>query len=98
MATFTTGPDATIADLAGRLNKPSEYVRKILERMWECKRAHGGALVRIGVMGEGRAPNYRIEYSDGVFAVYNGLSHNPIEDLGESSIIVLFAWQYSELG
>lgn len=41
--------------------------------------------------GEGRAPNYRIEYPDrseypSVFAVYNGLSHNPIEDLGELKI------------
>jgi len=57
--------DATIADVVGTLNKPLEYVRRVLERMWECKRQFGIALVRIGVTGEGRTPNYRVEHSRG---------------------------------
>ena len=63
MTTTPLSTDATIAYVAGKLNKPAEYVRRVLENMWECKRAFGSALVRIGVMGEGRAPNYRLEYS-----------------------------------
>jgi hypothetical protein len=40
-------------------------------------------------MGEGRAPNYRLEYPKegmshpAVFKVYNGLSHKPITALGQ---------------
>ena len=42
-------------------------------------------------MGQGRAPNYRIEYLQNdptVFAAYNGLSHKEIEDLGEWNLQV----------
>jgi hypothetical protein len=83
--------DATIADVMSRPNAPAtEYVRKIVEHMWDCRRQFSDPSVRIGVTGEGRAPNYRIEYTqntDGrhsIFAVYNGLSHRPVEDLGEA--------------
>src|SRR6478672_2107527 len=72
--------------------------------MWECKRQFGAASVRIGLMGEGRAPNYRIEYARAssswsnsplVFAVYNGLSHKKIEDLGQIDLDLLFGKQTS---
>jgi hypothetical protein len=87
----TLDDDATLADVAGHLNAPAEYVRRVLENMWECKREFGAASVRIGVMGEGRAPNYRIEYlsewsGPSIFAVYNGLGHTKIEDLGEINL------------
>src|SRR6266851_641675 len=83
--------DATIADVMSRPIAPAtEYARKIVEHMWDCRRQFGDPSVRIGVTGEGRAPNYRIEYTQdtegrhSVFAVYNGLSHRPVEDLGEA--------------
>src|SRR5260370_18068595 len=81
--------DTTIAEVVGRLNKPAEYVRRVLEHMWDCKRQHGAASVRIGIMGAGRAPNYRIEYHKesmlrpAVFSVHNGLSHKDIDGLGQ---------------
>ena len=80
--------DATIRDIVGRLNKPAEYLRRVLEHMYECKREFGTAFVRIGVTGNGRAPNYRIEYSKDsfsqrIFMVYNGISHRQIDDLGD---------------
>jgi hypothetical protein len=80
--------DATIRDVVGRLNKPAEYLRRVLEHMYECKREFETAFVRIGVTGNGRAPNYRIEYSKDssghwTYAVYNGLSHQQIDDLGD---------------
>src|SRR5216683_6788374 len=85
--------DATIADVADELNKPVEYVRQVVGHMWDCRRAHGDASVRIGVMGQGRAPNYRIEYRQlddpTVFAAYNGLSHKEIEDVGEANLLVM---------
>jgi hypothetical protein len=90
MPIISLGDNATIADVTDKLNKPTEYVRRVLENMWDCKRQFGSSLVRIGVLGEGRAPNYRIEYSKedtnwpSVFVVYYGLSHAKAEDLGES--------------
>lgn len=54
--------DATIADMVGTLDKPVEYVRRVLERLERCKRAHGDAQVRVGVRGRAEAPNYLIEY------------------------------------
>jgi hypothetical protein len=81
--------DATIEDIVARLNAATEYVRRLSEHMWECRREFGMASVRIGVTGAGRAPNYRIEYIKdddqlpSIFGVYNGLSHRKVENLGE---------------
>ncbi|WP_457940663.1 hypothetical protein [Mesorhizobium sp. 10J20-29] len=62
-ATVTTIPgDSTIADVAGTLDRPVEYVRRVLEKLERCKRAHGDAQVRIGVRGRPECPNYLIEY------------------------------------
>jgi hypothetical protein len=54
--------DATIADMIQTLDKPVEYVRRVLEKLERCKRAHGDAQVRVGVRGRAEAPNYLIEY------------------------------------
>jgi hypothetical protein len=54
--------DSTIADVVGALDKPVEYVRRVLEKLERCKRAHGDAQVRVGVRGRAECPNYLIEY------------------------------------
>ena len=54
--------DSTIADVVEGLNKPVEYVRRVLEKLERCKRAHGDAQVRLGVRGRAECPNYLIEY------------------------------------
>lgn len=54
--------DSTIADVVGELDKPVEYVRRVLEKLERCKRAHGDAQVRLGVRGRSECPNYLIEY------------------------------------
>jgi hypothetical protein len=81
--------DAILAELVERrtLNKPEAFVRQVLEYMHQCRREYGEPSVRIGVTGEGRAPNYRLEYpKEGmphpiVVQVYSGLSHNRLKDL-----------------
>ena len=54
--------DSTIADVVEGLNKPVEYVRRVLEKLERCKRAHGDAQVPLGVRGRAECPNYLIEY------------------------------------
>ncbi len=54
--------DSTIADVVETLDKPVEYVRRVLEKLERCKRAHGDAQVRLGVRGRAECPNYLIEY------------------------------------
>ena len=54
--------DSTIASMVEGLDKPVEYVRRVLEKLERCKRAHGDAQVRVGVRGRAEAPNYLIEY------------------------------------
>lgn len=54
--------DSTIADVVDALDKPIEYVRRVLEKLERCKRAHGDAQVRVGVRGRAECPNYLIEY------------------------------------
>jgi len=54
--------NATVADVVEGLDKPIEYVRRILEKLERCRRAHGDAQVRLGVRGRPECPNYLIEY------------------------------------
>lgn len=54
--------DATIADMVEVLDKPVEYVRRVLEKLERCKRAFGDAQVRIAVRSRAECPNYLIEY------------------------------------
>lgn len=54
--------DSTIADVVENLAKPVEYVRRVLEKLEHCRRAHGDAQVRLGVRGRAECPNYLIEY------------------------------------
>ena len=74
--------DATMADIIGKLDNAEEYVRGVCERMWECKRELGAATVRIGLMGKGRSPNYRVEYLPGdvetptLFACYSMMAES----------------------
>ena len=45
-AVATTIPeDSTIADVSATLDHPVEYVRRVLEKLERCKRAHGDAQV-----------------------------------------------------
>lgn len=55
--------DSTIADVVEKLNKPVEYVRRVLEKLEQCRRVHGDAQVRVGVLSRPECPNYLIEYS-----------------------------------
>lgn len=57
-----TPGDAIIADAVENLDHPIEYVRRILEKLERCRRVHGDAQVRIGVLGRAECPNYLIEY------------------------------------
>ena len=62
-AAKTTLPDdAIVADVVTQLDNPIEYVRRVLEKLERCRRAHGDAQVRIGVRGRAECPNYLIEY------------------------------------
>jgi hypothetical protein len=91
----TIADDATIAGIAGSLNSPIKYVRNVLEQMWDCKRERGNASVRIGTMGEGRAPNYLIEYSRdsqqklAVYGAYHGLGHKKMKNFDTSGLVRL---------
>jgi hypothetical protein len=87
MLSDSVGRNAMIADVVGRLLKPEEYVRSVLRHLYDCKRKHGAAWVRIGVTGEGKAPNYRTESDPGsgpddarVYESFNGLSHKALSN------------------
>lgn len=55
--------DSTIASVVERLDKPVEYVRRVLEKLEHCRRLHGDAQVRVGILSRPECPNYLIEYS-----------------------------------
>lgn len=86
--TTSVPPDSTIADVVPGLDHPVEYVRRVLEKLERCRRAHGDAQVRIGVRGRPECPNYLIEYTVSnartgettvmVDAAYSGSTHREL--------------------
>ena len=84
----TLPDDSIVADVVTQLDHPIEYVRRVLEKLERCRRAHGDAQVRIGVRGRAECPNYLIEYiledkkshAKSVFAdaAYSGSTHREL--------------------
>ena len=84
-----------LSELGHSLLKPDDYLRRIIGRLSSKQdRGHGAeetAWVRIGITGDGKAPNYRIEFKTddppfyGISGSYNGLSHRELvnEDILE---------------
>ncbi|MGT2468650.1 hypothetical protein ACVOMV_33635 [Mesorhizobium atlanticum] len=55
--------DATIADMIETLDKPGEYVRRVLEKLERCKRAHARMPRYASAYEAGpKRANYLIEY------------------------------------
>jgi hypothetical protein len=76
-------PDATLTDVSKTLIDADDYLRQIVGHLAACKRRESTITwVRIGVMGDGKAPNYRIEYgqppSRNIFQAFNGRSHREL--------------------
>ena len=57
--------NATLRDLLPTLEKPESFVRQVVGVMHEATKEHGAIVMRLGITGTGRAPNYRIERSEG---------------------------------
>lgn len=53
--------DATIRDVLASLSNPESFVRQVVGVMHEAAREHGEIVVRLGITGTGKAPNYRVE-------------------------------------
>jgi len=94
-------PYATLATLSGPRTRRQEYVRRVLANLPEAK---GGGLgrrtlaVRIGITGNGFAPNYRIESPElashnvasagmmlarDVYKFYRGMNHEEMTELDD---------------
>lgn len=80
-------PNATIASVLSKLKSPERYVCGVLDNLYPCRKAHGNAAVRIGVMGKGMMPYYRVIFDaepgkpdtdDRIFAAFFD-NHTPLE-------------------
>lgn len=107
MADQPIASDATLEDVVGQLSKPEDYIRRVLENMLRCKKQNNSAYLRLGVLGTGQIPNYRIEYlgkagkitagitgkqeAKIVFGAFNGRNHIEMVGIGDYDIDQLFA-------
>lgn len=77
--------DATIADVVPTLQNPEEYLRVVLQNMFDCNQKHSRVLVRIGITGTGQVPYHKVSFIDpdgleNVYAAYDG--KHPFKDAG----------------
>ena len=70
--------DVTPRDLPLTARDAEDVVRQMVGAMNKERRARGQIVVRLGVTGTGKAPNYRFDAPDGTPLVpYNGADHKP---------------------
>ncbi len=74
-------PDATLRTIAGRLADAEGFVSQayaVINRAWKD---HGDVVMRLGITGTGKAPNYRIETASFVpILPVDGNNHKPWQD------------------
>lgn len=61
MTRSTIPEDATISDILSKLDNPVDYVREVWRNMMRISARHSSVVVRIGITGVGRRPNYQID-------------------------------------
>ena len=61
MKQTTLPEDVTLADVVKTLTKPEEYVRRAFLSLCNASVARDDLVLRIGRMGTGKAPHYRID-------------------------------------
>jgi hypothetical protein len=102
MTDTTLPPDASLADVARTLLKPDDYVSHAYWNMKRLHDEHGEIVLRIGRMGTGKAPHYRLDkptrfrlFDEGeetvgfaVVAAFNGRNHQALVQEGEEPEIL----------
>lgn len=79
--------DATISSIASGLKDPIEYVRRVLERMYELRRMESDIELRIGIRSGKDHPNYMFatwieddDYRQSIpIAAYSGRTHKEMK-------------------
>lgn len=73
--------DATLRELQPTLLNAESFIRKVLGVMVREKRNHGPVVMRLGVTGTGKSPNYRVEDLDGrAILAIDGANHEAWSD------------------
>jgi hypothetical protein len=77
-------PNSTIATVWPGLTHPKDYVSGALNKMRQCNSANGNSRIKIGVLGSGQKPYYRILFSppsdeEQIFGSFYD-NHEPLEN------------------
>lgn len=82
MHTDAIASDSTLADVTPTLTSPEEFVRRVLGNMHAFRSRGENVVVRLGITGTGRQPNYRLEdeLNERGSIAYNGANHLPFPD------------------
>jgi hypothetical protein len=77
-------PDSTVITVWHSLVHQKSYVSGALHKMRHCNAAHGNSLIRIGILGSGQKPYYRITFltSCGQEQIFGSFydNHEPLEN------------------
>jgi hypothetical protein len=78
----TLPKDASIADIAPTLKDGAVFAAQVRHRMIQAEKSHGPVVARIGVTGQGVAPNFRVDAVGGhPIMAYDGQSYEAFGEL-----------------
>lgn len=77
-------PNATVITVWPHLAHQKSYVSGALQKMRQCNSVHGNSLIRIGILGSGQKPYYRITFlspsgQEEIFGSFYD-NHDPLEN------------------
>lgn len=97
MHTGSIPRNSTIATVWSSLSARERYVSEVLGKMHLMRKLGEDLVVRIGITGTGKQPNYRIEDRREELAsiAYDGATHKPFPD--EEQLGATTTWSASEM-
>lgn len=78
MSTSNIDSQSTVQSIVELLADKEDYVRGAIGHLTRRVKEHGTAALRIGVMGEGRYPHYRIEAPGQEHECYDSRNHKQV--------------------
>jgi len=79
--TSTLPQNATILDILSTHYRAADFTANILAIMRRAERERGPVVVKLGVTGAGKLPNFRIDSLEGDWSLgaFDGVSYQPFE-------------------
>lgn len=83
---YVISSNATLHDVVGTHFNIDQFVALVFDTMRKAKKEHGPVVIRLGVTGAGKLPNFRLDAVSGAWkSAFDGVTRQPF-DPGDNEV------------